>query len=77
VIEMRVRDGYRLEREAMPFEGLDNPFSLISRIDADCQSGGFTTDNARVLLESGDRDFFDDHLFGLPGFPAGVALLTR
>jgi hypothetical protein len=63
MIEMRVREGDRLYLEIVSLECLDDPFRLVARIDADGFFGGFTANNAGVLLERGDSDFFYNHRF--------------
>ena len=50
-----------LQLKSMFVDRFYNVAGSITRIDADRAPGFFAADNARVLLESSDRDFFDDH----------------
>src|SRR6185503_11335801 len=60
-----MRKSNRLQFEAETLQDFNNPFRLISRVDTDCLFGGFTADDAGVLLEGRDGDLFDNHWFVL------------
>ena len=61
VIHVRVRAGDCLQFEIVPVDRFNDVTRAIAGIDANRASGFFTADDAGVLLESGDGDFFDDH----------------
>ncbi len=51
---MSVGHGNRLKIQTQAVNGLNDSLGLVAGIDADRLPGGFTTDDAGVLLESGD-----------------------
>src|SRR5215471_7478979 len=59
---MRVRARNRLQCETVLVDGFDNRVRIVARIYADSPLGLFTTDDAGMLLESGDGDLFYDHV---------------
>src|SRR5437763_8933762 len=61
MIHVRVRAGDGLQLESMHIDCLNDGVRVISGIDADRAQSFLATDDARVLLESGRGDFFDDH----------------
>ena len=58
---MRVCADNRLQFKTVLVDGFDDFVRIVARIDADRAPGFLAADHARVLLESGDGDFFDDH----------------
>src|SRR5262245_16293869 len=62
MVEVRMCQSDRLQCQTASVECLDNPFSLVSRIDTDRLFGFLAADYASVLLERSDSDFFDDHV---------------
>ena len=61
VVHVRVRAGDRLQFETMPVDRCDNISGSITGIDADRAPGFLAANDARVLLESSDGNFFDNH----------------
>ena len=53
--------GNRLQFKTVLVDGFDDFVRIVARIDADRAPGFLAAHHARVLLESGDGDFFDDH----------------
>src|SRR5262245_38472819 len=62
VIHVRMGAGDRLELELVPVNGPNNLVGVIAGVDADGPPGLLATHDAGVLLESRNRDLFDDHL---------------
>jgi hypothetical protein len=61
MIQMRVRERYRLQLKPVPLKRLDDSFRLITRINTDGAPGLLAPDNARVLLKGSDGNLFDNH----------------
>ena len=61
VIQMRVCADDGLQFKAVLVDGGDDVIRSFARIDANRAFRLRAADDARVLLESSDSDFFDDH----------------
>src|SRR6185437_5374271 len=61
VIQVRVSDSDSLQFKTMPIDRCNYRFCIIAGIHTERTPGRVATEYARVLLKSGDANFFYDH----------------
>ena len=62
MIQVRVSDSDGLQFKTVPIDSCNDSFGIIPGIYTDRAPRFFATEYARVLLKSGDSNFFYDHL---------------